>query len=141
MELIDLYDKFQKVLTEAMTEAYNLGYKDGSGGEIPQQQKRTRKEKVKSEDLILPFASMDFKNAWDEWVQFRKEKKSKLTDTTIKRQFAFLKGLGEEHSIASISRSIGHGYTGLFEVPNFTPHKPYMTVSPGKSKFSNDKYQ
>lgn len=47
MELINLFDKFQKILTEAMTESYNLGYKDGSGGELPQQQETKKKRFIK----------------------------------------------------------------------------------------------
>ncbi len=56
-----------------------------------------------------------FREAWAEWVAFRREKKQTLKPTSIKRQIAFLVGLGVSRAIDSIEMSIRSGWTGLFE--------------------------
>jgi hypothetical protein len=56
--------------------------------------------------------------AWSEWEQHRKEKKQKLTPSTIKKQIKFLGGRADPEIIEIINRSITNGWTGLFELPN-----------------------
>ena len=68
-----------------------------------------------STSVPLPFNSDSFQSAWQDWIQFRKEAKKKLTEITIDRQFKMLKKLGEERAIQSIEASIQNGWTGLFE--------------------------
>jgi hypothetical protein len=53
------------------------------------------------------------KEAWDEWVVYRKEIKKKLTPTTIKQQLKFLEEHQADH-VAIITQSIQNGWTGLF---------------------------
>ena len=54
------------------------------------------------------------RKAWEEWSEFRaKDKKRKLTKTTIKKQIEFLEKNKEDH-IAIIEQSIRQGYMGLF---------------------------
>jgi hypothetical protein len=53
--------------------------------------------------------------AWDEWVQFRKEKKAKLTATTVTKQFEMLASLSSEaEAIECVQQSIRNGWQGLF---------------------------
>ena len=54
-------------------------------------------------------------NSWNDWVEFRKEIKKKLTPTSIKKQLEFL----EEHKLIHteiIKQSIKHGWTGLYSL-------------------------
>lgn len=55
------------------------------------------------------------KEAWAEWVQFRKEIKKKLVQTTISRQIKFLEKHKENH-VAILGQSVQNGWTGLFEI-------------------------
>lgn len=53
--------------------------------------------------------------AWDEWVQFRKERKAKLTPISIAKQFTLLAGLSsEDEAVECIQQSIRNGWQGLF---------------------------
>jgi len=77
-----------------------------------------RKKKVKeskSATLILPFSSKEFQEAWEIWGQHRKEKRQKLTATTIKLQFKQLTEMGEVRAIKALIHSAKNGYTGIFE--------------------------
>jgi hypothetical protein len=65
--------------------------------------------------IDLPFESEDFAEAWNDWVVYRKEKKKKLTPSTIKMQLKKLEGIGEVRAIKMIAYSIGNGWEGLFE--------------------------
>ncbi len=53
--------------------------------------------------------------AWSEWVQFRKEIKKKLVQTTINRQLKFLEKHKADH-ILILEQSIQNGWQGLFKV-------------------------
>ena len=66
--------------------------------------------------IPLPFPSEAFAEAWQQWIQYRKEKKKPLTELAIKLQFKDLIAWGEEQSIASIHKTIKSGWQGLFPV-------------------------
>jgi len=55
------------------------------------------------------------KEIWAEWVQFRKELRKKLVQTTINRQLKFLEKHKENH-VAILEQSIQNGWQGLFDV-------------------------
>ena len=63
----------------------------------------------------LPFESEDFAEAWNDWVVYRKEKKKKLTPSTIKMQLKKLGSVEEIRAIRMIAYSIEKGWEGLFE--------------------------
>jgi hypothetical protein len=65
--------------------------------------------------IDLPFQSEEFAEAWSDWVTHRKEKKKKLTPSTIKMQLKKLEGIGEIRAIKMIAYSIEKGWEGLFE--------------------------
>ena len=65
--------------------------------------------------IDLPFESEEFAEAWDDWVVYRKEKKKKLTPSTIKMQLKKLGSVGEIRAIRMIAYSIEKGWEGLFE--------------------------
>jgi len=55
------------------------------------------------------------KEAWAEWVQFRKEIKKKLVQTTINRQLKFLEKHKDTH-VLILEQSIQNGWQGLFNI-------------------------
>lgn len=65
--------------------------------------------------LGLPFDSESFEKVWIEWETYRREKRSKLTDSTRKKQLAKCVEWGEYKAIKSINHSIEMGWIGLFE--------------------------
>ena len=71
----------------------------------------------------LPFQSEEFKEAWDDWVTFRKEIRKPLAPSTIKRQFKTIAAWGERMSIRIIETNISNGWYGLrdYNVSNVTP--------------------
>jgi hypothetical protein len=70
-----------------------------------------------SRETKIPFGEGTLvRKAWDEWEQYRKEKKQTLTPSTIKKQIQFLAGRADPEIIAIIHASIHHGWTGLFDL-------------------------
>lgn len=53
---------------------------------------------------------------WEEWVDYRKEIKKKMTASTVKKQVAFLSSRSSDEQQAIIDQSITNGWTGLFEI-------------------------
>jgi len=79
-------------------------------------ERKGRKEgRVEEIEIDLPFESEGFREAWNSWVTYRKEKKKKLTPSTIKMQLKKLEGIGEVRAIKMIAYSIENGWEGLFE--------------------------
>ena len=70
----------------------------------------------------LPFSSDQFKEAWSNWRQHRKEKKIPITPTSTKMQFKKLSVMGEARAIAAINHSTAEGYQGIYE-PSGQPSK------------------
>ena len=65
---------------------------------------------------ILP--NTDGIRGWQEWVDYRKEIKKKMTPSTVNKQVKFLSGRTAQEQQAIIDQSITNGWTGLFEVNN-----------------------
>lgn len=63
----------------------------------------------------LPFSSDAFSNAWQSWIDYRKQLKKPLKDATVKAQWKEFVKWGEASSISSIEQSIKNGWQGLFE--------------------------
>lgn len=72
----------------------------------------------------------EFRVAWAEWLQYRRQRKPKLsayTEIGVKKQFKALATLGKERAIAAIDFSIAQNYQGIFEPRqngNGRPSKP-----------------
>ena len=88
-----------------------------SGHKPDTERTREKKGKEREEEIALPeeLDTPDFRKAWSEWTEYRRESKKKLTKSTITRQLGSLAKLGEDAAIASIDQSISNGWTGLFE--------------------------
>ncbi len=56
-----------------------------------------------------------FAESWAEWEKHRREKRQKLTPTSISRQLAKLAKIGVDRAVVAISHSIEQGYTGIYE--------------------------
>lgn len=68
----------------------------------------------------LPFKSEQFKTKWEEWIQYRKEKKlSPYKPTGLKNTFKNLENLSLKNEITAIKileQSMANGWQGLFEL-------------------------
>ncbi len=71
-------------------------------------------------NVVFPFKSEAFREAWNDWQQHRREKKIKLTPLTIQKQLKQLAAMGESNAIAAIDHSIGKGWTGIFPATSAT---------------------
>ncbi len=67
----------------------------------------------------LPFDSLNFKNAWEDFKIFRVQKKKPLTERSCNLIFKDMLTWGEQKSIESLKNSIRNGWQGVFE-PKFT---------------------
>lgn len=75
----------------------------------------------------LPFNDENFISKWQEWLQYRKERRlAAYTPTGLKATFTRLKNISQDNSqiaILIIQQSLEMGWQGLFEVktlPNAT---------------------
>jgi hypothetical protein len=59
-----------------------------------------------------------FLEAWENWLAYRRERKTKTTDRTKSAQLATLAAVGETSAIAAIEKSIRNGWQGLFPESN-----------------------
>ena len=80
------------------------------------------------------------KKAWDAWVEYKKERKQKLTPSIIKFQLRILEKNKEDHP-EIIRNSITNGWTGLFPLKKerFQKRIPPRFVEPSTSKEDNDR--
>ena len=70
----------------------------------------------------------DFKEAWSNWQQHRKEIKKPLTFTSAKQQIQKLSQMGANRAIEAIKHSIMNGWQGIFE-----PKPQHNRKAPEKS--------
>lgn len=74
-------------------------------------------------DYHSDFDSDAFKKKWNEWLNFRREIKKKMTPSTIDYQLKFLSNFSVIDAMAIIDQSIQNGWTGLFNLKNTTHGK------------------
>lgn len=71
--------------------------------------------------MNIPFTPT-FQNTWNEWLQYRKERKlPKYTDTGLKRTITHLLNISandEQTAILIVEQSISQNYQGLFPLKN-----------------------
>jgi DNA-binding MarR family transcriptional regulator len=68
----------------------------------------------------LPFSSNEFREAWSDWQQHRREIKKPLTSTSVRYQLKDLAALGEAEAIAKLTRSITSGWQGMYDATRKT---------------------
>ena len=103
----------------------------GGGNKLPTYNKGDNKEDIDTRSnapivgSTLPFSSEKFSKAWFSWVDYRKETKKALKQSSIDMQWKQFAGWGEQKSIDSINQSITNGWMGLFEPrPQSVQRKP-----------------
>lgn len=71
-----------------------------------------------------------FKEAWLEWLEYRKkERKKPIGEITAKRQLTLLRSVTEEEAILMIDKSINNGWQGIFPLRDHEkPQKPGLYV-------------
>ena len=55
------------------------------------------------------------KNAWGEWIEYRKSKGKKISEAAAKKQIKFLSGYPANVQQQIVDKSITNDYQGLFE--------------------------
>ena len=76
-----------------------------------------KKGKEREEETTFPeeLDTPDFRQAWAEWVAYRKDMKKKLSKFSIRKQLKQLAAMGEQGAIACIDHTIAKGWQGLYE--------------------------
>jgi hypothetical protein len=92
----------------------------GGGKKLPTYNKEDNKEDRDTKENIpwtvqMPFESKEFSKAWMSWIDYRKEIKKPIKQTTMTAQWKEFQKWGEQKSIISIELSIKNGWQGLFE--------------------------
>jgi len=77
----------------------------------------TAKAKADVSHVKIPEAldTKSFREAWQDWIEYRRERKPKVTAQAAKAQLKKLTELGNDRAIAAIENSIASGYQGIFE--------------------------
>lgn len=88
---------------------------------MPNDAKKSRvevdKNKKRKEKIQIPFVG-EVLVAWNEWIEYRKERKLKTTNASIKKQIKFLAGRPDDEIKTIIDSSIRNNWQGLFEIKN-----------------------
>ena len=82
--------------------------------------KEPKGDKAKSESQKLPpippeLDTPEFRTAWSEWLEYRKQRRKPISQAAAKKQFAQLLEWGIAKSVEAIDKSIASDWTGLFE--------------------------
>jgi len=105
----------------------------GGGNKLPTYIKEYNKEDKDTRSVAplvgnpLPFSSEKFSKAWFSWIDYRKEIKKPIKQSTIDFQWKQFILWGEQKSIDSINQSITNGWTGLFETKSQQNQKQPLT--------------
>jgi hypothetical protein len=106
-------------------------------------EEKIREEKIKEEGLIFPFDSIEFKETWKMWKEYKKDE-HKFNYKSIISEQAALKSLSndsncdEQMAIKIIMQSIENGWKGFFKIQNNGKQKGYNKIRPEQfSSFIN----
>ena len=98
-------------------------------------QERHSKETIKKEMVEIPSRLLSltgFQVAWDEWIEYRRERRLTVTPRCLKKQLAFLED--QIDPIAVINKSITNGWQGLDFGTNQQGKRAYIPAKPAKSQ-------
>lgn len=117
---VNSWEKYQSKILGGQQSA-NESPTEGQQGATNNNEKECKEGKNK--ELVIPFEehfpeshkAEAFSNSWCEWIEHRKQKKSKVTESMAKKQLKFLGQFSVIESISSLENSMMNGYTGLFE--------------------------
>lgn len=78
------------------------------------------KRNSKENGVQIPFSEQEFIDKWQEWLQYRKERRlATYTPTGLKSTFTHLKKISNDDArtaIEVIEQSLANGWQGLFEL-------------------------
>lgn len=80
--------------------------------------KKGEKKNISNKEIQYAFDLPEFKIVFDEWIQFRHQKKKPLTALAIKKQNELLQRFTVTEAIEMINSSIIGDYQGLFPLKN-----------------------
>ena len=86
-------------------------------------------------ELVFPFMSKEFHQAWADFVRMRSEIKRPLKPTAIKLSLAKLAAMGESSAILSLKDSTANQWQGLFE-PKPSPRTNGVSVNDPRGNFA-----
>lgn len=75
----------------------------------------------------LPPELSALESIWDEWLAYKRERRSPMTPQTFARQVAHLKRLGTMRGKFAIEQSIENGWQGIFDPKSKGASMPYKT--------------
>ena len=81
------------------------------------------------------------KNAWGEWIEYRKSKGKKISEAAAKKQIKFLSGYPANVQQQIVDKSITNDYQGLFEPAGVTHAQPPRHQQPKPSLLDRVKQQ
>lgn len=101
--------------------------------------------KRKDNGVQLPWNDLDFINKWQEWLQYRAERKlARYVPVGLKRTFTKLKedsGNNPQVAIQMIDQSLAYGWQGIFPLKNAPNGGQQQAVSTKATRESiNDLY-
>lgn len=82
-------------------------------------ERKGKVKKGKEKEAASPcpdFESLALCAAWNEWLEYLKQKRKTPTPLTIKKQLKQLEKLNEQDAIITINQSIQNGWQGLFPI-------------------------
>lgn len=90
-------------------------------------------------NIEFPFKDPDFLKAWEEWEQYRKERKiARYVPTGLKKTFTHLKNISGDDkntAIKIIHQSMEQNYAGLFPLKHQNgSHQSTSASKPGTSE-------
>lgn len=78
---------------------------------------------TKKEEIKLPHGEA-FKEAWNDWLQDRVDRKMPVTYNAAKRQLKLLSSVSEEEAVMMIDNSINNNWRGIFKLKQWeSPNK------------------
>lgn len=126
-------------------QSYDVHMGNGNGNtneNVIKEEKKTREKKI-ADEITLPFATEQFKNAWQLWKQHRTEIKKPYRPTSeiaaLKQLFRDVDG-NESTAISWIENAIARTWQGIYEPKNYNNgkinqstifRKPKVEPSPG----------
>lgn len=123
IEFLDEQLQERDLISEERRKAAKKRWSDANALQVEsksnaRREEEKREEKKREEETRLPFASLEFLNTWNDWLEYKKQRKEKLTPKTKEMQLRTLGAVPEQVAIDMINQSIGNGWRGIFELKN-----------------------
>ena len=123
----------QTAKQRALTGRRMKRYRDARSVTSASPEKRREEKRVLIQEgagEVVPSAidTPDFRAAWSDWKQHRREKRKPVTPLSAKQALLELEAMGSERAVAAIRHSIGKGWVGIFPPDRSGAAKPQPVV-------------